>query len=318
MNKLAVGIDIGGTNTAIGLIDREGNVFYEHSIPTQTQERIEDYVRDVCSEIYKATEKLTEPFELVGIGIGAPNGNYYTGCIEDPANLRWKGIINLVELFKTHYKVPVYLTNDANAAAIGELIYGGAKEMKDFIVVTLGTGLGSGIVVNGKLLYGHTGFAGEMGHIIVERNGRHCGCGRQGCLETYVSATGLVRTAQEQMANLNQPSKLRSLSNAELTSKAIAMAASEGDLVALAALKKTARILGEAIADVSTITSPQAVFLFGGLTKAGSLLIDEVNLHMQKNMLSLFKNKISLFVSHLGDNAGILGASGLVWSEIRE
>lgn len=316
MNKLAVGIDIGGTNTAIGIIDKEGKVYYEHSIPTQTREKVEDYVLDLCTEIDKATRALREPFELVGIGIGAPNANFYSGCIEDAPNLRWRGTLPLVDLFKQHYGVPVFLTNDANAAAMGEMIYGGARDLKDFIVVTLGTGLGSGIVVDGKLLYGHDGFAGEMGHVIVERNGRHCGCGRQGCLETYVSATGLVRTAFEQLAFMNKPSVLANRSFKELTSKEVATAAASGDAVAMAAIKKTARILGEAIADVATITSPKTFFLFGGLTKAGDMLIEEVRQHMDKNLLMTYKGKVQLKISELGDNAAIMGASALVWAEV--
>ncbi len=316
MNKLAVGIDIGGTNTAIGIVDRNGNVFYEHSIPTQTQAQVEDYIADLCHEIKIGIGQLTKPFELIGIGIGAPNANYYSGCIENAANLRWKGIINLTELFKIHFQLPIYVTNDANAAALGEMIYGGAKNMKDFIVVTLGTGLGSGIVANGKLVYGNDGFAGEMGHLIVERNGRLCGCGRHGCLETYVSATGLVRTAFDQLAFYNQPSKLSNHSFNQLTSKDVAVAAAEGDRVALSAIKKTAKILGEALADVSVITSPEAIFLFGGLTKAGTMLLDEVKIHMDKNMLYIFKDKIKLMISELGDNAAILGASALAWCEL--
>lgn len=316
MNKLAIGIDIGGTNTSIGLINRDGVVVHEQSIATQTREHFEDFVADMYHEITLGIQQLKEPCQIVGIGIGAPNANYYSGCIENAANLRWKGIINVVSLFKKHLDVPVFLTNDANAAAIGEMIYGGAKQMKDFIVVTLGTGLGSGIVVNGKLLYGHDGFAGEMGHLIVERNGRLCGCGRNGCLETYVSATGLVRTATEQLANYNKASILNKIPFRELTSKQVADAANSGDEVAKAAVLKTARILGEALADVSVITSPKAIFLFGGLTKAGALLIDEVKLHMEKNMLYLFKGKIQLLISALGDNAAILGASALVWAEM--
>lgn len=316
MNKLAVGIDIGGTNTSIGLINREGKVLYEQAMATQTREHFEDFVADMYHEITLGIQQLNEPCQIAGIGIGAPNANFYSGCIENAANLRWKGTIHIVSLFKKHIDVPVFLTNDANAAAIGEMIYGGAKQMKDFIVVTLGTGLGSGIVVNGKLLYGHDGFAGEMGHMIVERNGRLCGCGRKGCLETYVSATGLVRTASEQLANYNKPSILNKISYSQLTSKQVADAANSGDEVAKAAVLKTARILGEALADVSVITSPKAIFLFGGLTKAGALLIDEVKHHMEKNMLYLFKDKIQLLISELGDNAAIMGASALVWAEL--
>ncbi|MCK9205598.1 MAG: ROK family protein [Salinivirgaceae bacterium] len=316
MKKFAAGVDIGGTNTVIGIVDRDGNVVYEHSIPTQTHEKIEDFVAELCGEIKNGIQTLEGDFELAGIGIGAPNANFYTGTIENAANLRWKGKIEFSKLVKNHFSVPVYLTNDANAAAIGEMIYGGAKKMKNFIVITLGTGLGSGIVVNGKLLYGQDGFAGEMGHVIVEPNGRVCGCGRHGCLEAYVSATGLVRTVSELMAYYNQPSGLREIPFNKLTSKGIAMAAASGDFIAVEAIKKTGKRLGESLADIVAITSPEAIFLFGGLANAGKILTDEVQHHMDKNMLYIFKSKTQLKLSQLNNNAAIMGASALVWNEI--
>ncbi|HAM99158.1 MAG TPA: glucokinase [Marinilabiliales bacterium] len=316
MKKFAAGVDIGGTNTVIGIVDRDGNVVYEHSIPTQTHEKIEDFVAELCGEIKNGIQTLEGDFELVGIGIGAPNANFYTGTIESAANLRWKGKIEFSKLVKNHFSVPVYLTNDANAAAIGEMIYGGAKKMKNFIVITLGTGLGSGIVVNGKLLYGQDGFAGEMGHVIVEPNGRVCGCGRHGCLEAYVSATGLVRTVSELMAYYNQPSGLREIPFNKLTSKGIAMAAASGDFIAVEAIKKTGKRLGESLADIVAITSPEAIFLFGGLANAGKILTDEVQHHMDKNMLYIFKSKTQLKLSQMNNNAAIMGASALVWNEI--
>ncbi len=316
MNKLAAGVDIGGTNTVIGIVDREGHVVYEHAIPTQTHEKIEDFVAELCGEIQKGILTQEGDSELVGIGIGAPNANFYTGTIENAANLRWKGKIEFSRLVKKHLNLPVYLTNDANAAAIGEMIYGGAKGMKNFIVITLGTGLGSGIVVNGKLLYGQDGFAGEMGHIIVEPNGRVCGCGRHGCLETYVSATGLVRTASELMSYYTQTSELREIPFNKLTSKGIALAAAAGDFIAIEAIKKTGKRLGESLADIVAVTSPEAIFLFGGLANAGTILTDEVQYHMNKNMLYIFKNKTQLKRSQLENNAAIMGASALVWNEI--
>src|SRR3989339_38263 len=316
MKKFAAGVDIGGTNTVIGIVDRDGNVVYEHSIPTQTHEKIEDFVAELCGEIKNGIQTLEGDFELVGIGIGAPNANFYTGTIESAANLRWKGKIEFSKLVKNHFSVPVYLTNDANAAAIGEMIYGGAKKMKNFIVITLGTGLGSGIVVNGKLLYGQDGFAGEMGHVIVEPNGRGCGCGRHGCLEAYVSATGLVRTVSELMAYYNQPSGLREIPFNKLTSKGIAMSAASGDFIAVEAIKKTGKRLGESLADIVAITSPEAIFLFGGLANAGKILTDEVQHHMDKNMLYIFKSKTQLKLSQMNNNAAIMGASALVWNEI--
>jgi glucokinase len=315
MKKYTVGIDIGGTNTVFGIVDREGTVLFSKSIPTQTHEKVEDYISELCNEIKLGLNTLPQDFELIGIGIGAPNANYKHGTIENAANLRWKGIIEFNKLIKTHFNLPVYVTNDANAAAIGEMIYGGAKGMKDFIVITLGTGLGSGIVTSGKLLYGHDGFAGEMGHTIVMPNGRICGCGRNGCLETYVSATGLVRTVFEDLAYNNLPSGLRNIPYHKLTAKDVSFAAEKGDVIALNAIKKTGKILGEAISNVIAITSPEAVFLFGGLTKAGKILVDEVQSNMEKSVLFVYKNKTKLLISELGDDAAILGASALVWTE---
>jgi glucokinase len=316
MTNLAVGIDIGGTNTAIGIVDQKGHVYFQTSIPTQTREKIEDFVFDLYQEIENGKKELTIEYNIVGIGVGAPNANYYTGTIENAPNLRWKGIIPFTSLFSKYYNIPVFITNDANAAAIGEMVYGGAKFMKNFVVITLGTGLGSGIVVDGKLLYGHDGFAGELGHIIVDANGRNCNCGRKGCLETYVSATGVVRTVYELFAISNEPSDLREIPFSKMTSKKVAKAAQNNDPIALETIKRTARMLGEAIADVTAIISPEAIFLFGGLTKSGHLLFDQVQYYKEKNMLSTFSNKTKLLPSELGENAAILGSSGLVWSEI--
>lgn len=315
MNKIAVGIDIGGTNTALGLVNRQGEIFYQHSIPTQTQEKVEDYIYDLSVEIKKGLDSLDFDFDLVGIGVGAPNGNYYSGSIEQAANLRWKGSIEFTKLMQEHFHVPVILTNDANAAAIGEMVYGGAKEMKNFSVITLGTGLGSGIVVNGQLLYGSDGFAGEMGHIIVDPNGRKCNCGRQGCLETYVSATGLVRTVYELLASEINESKLRDIPFTKLTSKDVAIAAAEGDKIALETFRITGEKLGQAIADISSLMSPEAIFLFGGLANAGKLLFDHVEHYKEKYMLSIFSNKVKVIPSQLNENAAILGTSALIWAE---
>lgn len=316
MKKIAIGIDIGGTNTAIGLVDKEGKVYYQQSIPTQTHRNVEDYVLDLYNEIEKGRNSLQGDFEVIGIGIGAPNGNYYAGTIENATNLRWKGIIPLTKMFGKYYKFPAFLTNDANAAAIGEMVYGGAKGMKNFIVVTLGTGLGSGIVVNGQLLYGHDGFAGEMGHIIVSPNGRQCGCGRKGCLETYVSATGVVRTVYKLLADHTEDSELRRIPFHELTAKHVAEAAERGDIIAKETFEHTAQMLGKVIADVVAITSPEAVFLFGGLAKAGKILFEPTKFHMEKNMLYTYSNKVKLLPSQITDNAAVLGASSLVWNEL--
>ncbi len=315
--NLSVGIDIGGTNTVLGLIDIEGKIHAQYSVKTQHYADFSDYVNDVCSGIDKASKQIAEPFEIVGIGIGAPNGNYYNGCIENAANLRWKGVVEIVNEFRKHYRKPIYLTNDANAAAIGEMIYGGAKGMNNFIEITLGTGLGSGIVVNGQLLYGHDGFAGECGHIIVERDGRDCGCGRKGCLETYVSATGVVRTATEMLATRNIDSELRGISNNELTALAVSQAANHGDKVAMEVFEYTGKVLGQALANIVAVTSPQAIFLFGGLARAGEMLFQPARQAMEDNMLTIFKNKVKILPSQLSDDAAILGASALVWAELK-
>ena len=309
--KLSVGIDIGGTNTAFGLVDEGGQIVDRGNISTRGHNSFDDYVKNVSDGIELLLNKIGE-CELQGIGIGAANGNYHSGCIENAANVRWKGVVKIVEAFGKRFGVPVFLTNDANAAAIGEMVYGGAKGMTDFIEITLGTGLGSGIVTGGQMLYGHDGFAGECGHVIVERNGRDCGCGRKGCLETYVSATGVVRTATELLAKRNIDSELRAIPNNELTALKVSQAASRGDAIAKETIELTGTILGRALADFVAITSPQAIFLFGGLAKAGEALFEPVRREMEANMLSIFKNKVRVLPSQLGDDAAILGASALV------
>lgn len=269
--QVALGIDIGGTNTTFGFIDREGNYIADGNIETQKHEDINDYLKELYLEIEKVLDPLRNELDLVGIGIGAPNGNYYKGSIEFAPNLRWHDVIPLCDMIKEYYPhLPVYLTNDANAAAIGEMIYGGAKGMKNFIMVTLGTGLGSGFVANGQLIYGSDGFAGELGHVIVSPNGRQCGCGRNGCLETYVSATGVKRTAYKMMAKYNYPSELRTVPFNEMTAKMVSEAAQKGDMIAINTFKYTGKMLGEALANAVAITSPEAIFLFGGLAKPGT------------------------------------------------
>ena len=252
--------------------------------------------------------------KIRGIGVGAPNGNYFNGCIEFAPNLPWKGKIPLAQMIQDRVGIPVALTNDANAAAIGEMTYGAARGMKDFIVITLGTGVGSGIVVGGQLVYGHDGFAGELGHMIVRRNGRMCGCGRQGCLETYTSATGVARTAREYLTIRSDESKLRSLDIDTITSKDVFDAASVGDALALEIFESTGAILGEACADFVTFSSPEAIIFFGGLTKAGDLLMNPIRHHMEKNILKIYEGKTKLLVSQLKESdAAVLGASALGW-----
>lgn len=311
--KLAVGVDIGGTNTVFGLVDEKGNCLAQDSIKTSEYSLVNDFV----AAIYKRVNVLISTqnnVEIIGMGIGAPNGNYYTGTIDFAPNLNWKGIVPLAELFKECFNVPVFLTNDANAAAMGERIYGAARGFDDLLVVTLGTGLGSGYVVNGELMYGHDGFAGELGHTIVEKNGRLCGCGRKGCLETYASATGIVKTAKEFLAN-SSDSLLSDVE--EITSKSIADAAEKGDELALSIFDFTAEKLGFALANTVAITSPSLIVFFGGLAQSGELIIEPTKKYMELNLLKIFKNKIDIIPSGLNaSNSAILGASSLVWQNL--
>ncbi len=315
MKDITIGIDIGGTNTVFGFIDSNGKSWGEGSIPTQTQAQFEDYLKDLFVAIDHKRRNSAEELRIIGVGIGAPNGNYRTGTIDNAANLRWKGNLELAKLVGEELKVPVKVTNDANAAALGERMFGGAKDMSDFMVITLGTGLGSGIVVNGDLLYGHDGFAGEVGHIIVRPGGRECGCGRRGCLETYVSATGVKRTAYKMLAKHLGESPLRNVPFNSLTAKMVADAANKGDSLAMEIFAYTGKMLGEALANVASVTSPKAIFFFGGLAKAGELLFEPVREAMDKNILFLYKDKISLQASDLGDDAAVLGASALIWND---
>lgn len=332
MKKLAIGVDIGGINTAFGLVDENGDVYAESVISTKKYPYVEDYpsyVRDLCQAMQAMVNSITFEYELMGIGIGAPNANVHKGTVESPANL-WKFRLDEINtdpsrrLFFLADDVSRYfggletiVTNDANAATIGEMIYGNAKGMKDFIMITLGTGLGSGFVANGEMIYGHDGFAGEFGHVVVDPNGRDCGCGRKGCLEAYVSATGIKRTAFELMAKMTAPSKMRDIAYNDFDASMVSAAALEGDLIALEAFRVTGEILGRALADVVTVTSPEAIFLFGGLSKAGRLLFEPTQRYLEENMLFVFKNKVKLMPSGIqGKNAAILGASALIWQKV--
>ena len=317
MNDYVIGIDIGGTFTKCGFVDREGNCFAECVTPTDVYDNVEDYLANLIRELKKAEEKLEKPFKIVGVGIGAPNGNYHHGTIENATNLKWKGVIPFAEMVHKHYNVPVKLTNDANAAALGEMVYGGAKGMKDFIMITLGTGLGSGIVVNGDLVYGHDGFAGELGHVNVVDNGRKCGCGNFGCLETYVSAPGIKRTVFELLADSSDGSDLANYSFNELDSEMIYNAAKKNDPVALKAFEVTGKILGKKLADSVAHTSPQAVFLFGGLSKSGDYIFKPTKKYLEESVMGTFKNKVKILPSQLTDkNAAVMGASALIWKEL--
>ena len=317
MKEVAIGIDIGGTNSVLGIIDRDGNCLAESCISTQTHKEIELYLKDLANDVHRILDDLNEIVVVKGIGIGAPNGNYYNGTIEYAPNLIWKGVIPLVELMKKYFDFPnIVLTNDANAAAIGEMVYGGAQEMKNFIMITLGTGVGSGIVVNGSLVYGHDGFAGEIGHILVDTMGRECGCGRRGCLETYASAPGIKRTVFELLADSSTPSQLRSISFDKMNAKSIHNAALKGDKIALDAFDFTGEILGKVLADCVAFSSPEAIFLFGGLANAGDFIFKPTKHYLEENLLKIFKNKVALLPSKLnGEHAAILGASALVLKE---
>lgn len=312
MQTLAIGIDIGGTNTAFGLVNRRGEILAQGKIKTTGHPTLAAYIESLAAAIAPMTENAGRS-AIAGIGIGAPNANYYTGEISNAANLPWKGLIPLARLMEEATGLHVKVTNDANAAAIGEMAYGVAKGMKDIIMVTLGTGVGSGFVANGQLIYGHDGFAGELGHIIAVRDGRPCGCGRRGCLETYASATGIVRTANEWLENKGLETMLND-HRGRITAKLIQEAAIQGDKVALQLFEFTGHILGQTLADVVAITSPQAIIFFGGLAHAGKLILEPTHKAMEENLLVFYKNKIALLSSALPDaDAAILGASALVW-----
>lgn len=317
MKKAALGIDIGGTNTVIGIVGEEGEIFARSAIPTQTEPDYTKYMKMLCDSVDQTIEPLKAGLDIRGIGVGAPNGNYYNGTIEFAPNLRFKGIVPVVDYLKGKYDYGIIaLTNDANAAAMGEMIYGGARGMKDFIMITLGTGVGSGIVVNGEMVYGHDGFAGEIGHTIVDPNGRECGCGRRGCLETYTSAPGIKRTVFELLADSNEPSVLRDISFDRLSARSIDEAARKGDAIALEAFDYTGEILGLKLADAVAHTSPEAIFLFGGLANAGDLIFNPVEKYLEEYILNIYKNKVRILPSKLpAGDAAILGASALVWQE---
>lgn len=311
-----IGLDLGGTNSVFGIVDRRGTIVATTSVKTQEQNDVEVYVDNCCTALKKIIEEVGGIEKIQAMGIGAPDANYYTGIIDNPANLPWKGEIPLAKMFSDRLGIPVALTNDANAAAIGEMAYGAAKGMKNFIMITLGTGVGSGIVVNGQVVYGSDGFAGELGHVIVDKSSeaRSCGCGRKGCLETYCSATGVARTAMMIVSSSERPTLLRNIPLDEITSKDVAIAAGQGDEVAKEIFEYTGKILGEACADFAAFSSPEAFIFFGGLTKAGDLLMDPIKKAYDENVLFLYKNKAQMIVSELDDaGAAVLGASALGW-----
>ena len=314
MGDLAVGIDIGGTNTKFGFTDRDGNVVAQSRIKTQEFSGLKAFIE----ELKKRIENLQSLDDVVGIGVGVPNGNFHKGTIEHPPNLPWKGISNFAYHITDAFNRKCVLTNDANAAALGEMVYGKAKNMKDFVVLTVGTGLGSGIVINGGLVYGRHGFAGELGHTLVNVNGRNCSCGKKGCLETYVSATGIRRTVYKLLADYTDPSILRSISFDDLSTRTITDAAADGDLIAIKAFEYTGRVLGMKLSDFVVHTDPEAIFLLGGLAQAGDHLFRPAQEKMEQYLMPLFLDKkTQLQPSGLSaSEASILGASSLVWRYI--
>jgi glucokinase len=306
---LRLGIDIGGTNTAYGLVNESGVIVAQGIISSRGHESPEAFVRALYQQMKEALPSSL--FEnITSVGVGAPNGNYYTGNIEFAPNLEWKGIIPLASLLQTQFSIPVRVSNDANAAAMGEMMYGVAKGMRDFIMVTLGTGVGSGFVANGELIYGHDGFAGELGHVIAVRDGRLCGCGRKGCLEAYTSATGIVATANEMIQAYTSPSIL---ADVEITdSRQLFEAAQKGDALAIAIFDYTGKILGQTLADAVAITSPEAIILFGGLARAGHFILDPIKFYFEENVLIIYKNNVKILTSQLAESdAAILGAAAL-------
>jgi glucokinase len=317
MIKVVAGVDIGGTNTVYGLVDRTGNIVAEGNLKTTDYQEIHNFVSALAGAITNLM-KGKSGIELAGIGIGAPNANYHRGTIEFAPNLAWKGIVPIAEYVRKKTKVPVVITNDAKAAAMGEMIFGGAKIMKNFIVLTLGTGLGSGIVINGEILYGHTGFAGELGHTTIVQGGRDCGCGRQGCFETYGSASGLVRTVLNLLSEMKEESILRDIPPSQLSSRKIAGAASGNDPVALEAMDYTAEMIAFGIANAIEFSSPEAVFLFGGLAKAGEVLFAPIREYVNQMVMPIYRGTVQILASGIPEsNAAVLGAAALSWNELK-
>jgi len=314
---LAIGIDIGGTGTKFGIVDKDGNVLFSGEMSTKKHKEIEGFIDELHGLLGELIEKAGGIGKIRGIGVGAPNGNFYTGNIEYAPNLPWSGIIPIAKMMSDKFQLPVTLTNDANAAAIGEMMYGAAKGMRDFIMITLGTGVGSGIVATGQVMYGHDGFAGELGHTIVIPDGRmHQGTGKRGSLESYASATGVRLTALEMLENSTEDSLLRTADKETLDSKVVYDAAIKGDKLAMEIFEFTGKILGLALANAVMFSSPEAIILFGGLTKSGDLILKPTRKHMEENLIQVFQNKVKILVSHLKESdAAILGASALAWEK---
>ena len=316
--QVVLGIDIGGTNTKFGYVDREGRCLAGASMETGARQPAEQFFDQLQQNAGLLLKNTKEECELAGIGIGAPNANFHKGTIENPPNLDWDYVDVRAEMGK-YYEVPVAITNDANAAALGEMLFGAARGMKDFIVITLGTGLGSGIVSNGELIYGADGFAGEIGHTTVDPNGRRCGCGKLGCLEAYVSATGICRTVLELSCHSTTPSELRYFSAAEMSSEMIYQAALRGDPLALEAFDFTGRVLGVKLADSVAHLSPEAIIFFGGLATAGEMLFKPTRQSLEEHLFPIFRDKVKLIPSELTErNPAVLGAGALIWNVLEK
>ena len=317
MKPYVIGLDLGGTNSVFGIVDSRGEIKATTAIKTQGYASVADYVKASCTALEVIIDQVGGVDNIKAMGIGAPNANYYKGTIEHAPNLTWAHDteVPLAQMFSDRIGIPVAITNDANAAAIGEMTYGVARGMKNFIMLTLGTGVGSGIVLNGQVVYGSDGFAGELGHVIMCReHGRTCGCGRKGCLETYCSATGVARTAREMLQTTEEPSLLRELKPEEITSLDVSIAAGRGDILAKRVYEFTGKMLGEACADFAAFASPEAFIFFGGLTKAGSLLMDPIRRGYEESVMPVFKGKAMFLISSLeGASAAVLGASGIRW-----
>lgn len=313
---VALGIDIGGTNTKFGVVNHRGEVLEKGNIRTDAYPTVEEYIDALYEAVHPLIESHGKEKNFDGIGVGAPNANYYTGTIEQAPNLPWKGIIPFAELMKAKFGLPCTITNDANAAAIGEMLFGAARGMKDFIMITLGTGVGSGIIAGGKLIYGHDGFAGELGHTIVKPGGRkHWSTGSEGSLEAYASATGIAITAKKMRAEFPE-SLLNQYPEESINSKTVHECALKGDPISIEVFRYTGQKLGEALANFVMFSSPEAILLFGGVIKAGDFILKPTKLHMERNLLPIFRNKVKLVFSELDEaDAAILGASALVWEK---
>jgi glucokinase len=315
--QLAIGIDVGGTNTKYGIVNHRGEILKKGELKTDAYPAIDDFIDALYETIQPILKGMGKEFAAKGIGIGAPNGNYYTGTIDYAPNLHWKGVIPLAELVSNRFELPCTLTNDANAAAVGEMMYGAARGLRDFIMITLGTGVGSGIVANGQLILGHDGFAGELGHTIIRPGGRkHWSTDLDGSLEAYCSATGIAITARELLDQTDEDSLLRNYTREEIDAKRVFDCAIQGDKIAAEVYRFTGQILGEALANFVMFSSPEAIVLFGGVIKAGDILMAPTREHMEKNVLPIFRNKVRLIFSELKEaDAAILGASALVWEQ---